>query len=345
MPTASRPSATPQLPPGVRRILICRTDNIGDVVLTLPLAGYIKQTWPQIEVGFLVRAYAAPVVRLSAAVDCVLARETAEAEHLLAGWDMVIFAFPDKQLARAAKRARVPWRVGSSHRLYHWLYCNRRAHFSRVKSDWHEAQLNFKLLTPFGIDLQPSVADLIAWGGLQAPPREQVKDWLDQRTCFVLHPKSNGNGREWPIARFVELVRAFAADAQVSFVLTGSKAEGEWLAQAAPELFKSANVRNACGKLDLQQLAALIAHADGLVASGTGPLHMAAALGQRCLGLFPPIAPIHIARWGAVGARAQNLSAASRCDSCNGAQSCCCMAQISAEQVAQVLAGWRQQAA
>ncbi|GAA0415545.1 hypothetical protein ACFOY5_02580 [Massilia aurea] len=25
------------------RILICRTDNIGDVVLTLPLAGYLKQ--------------------------------------------------------------------------------------------------------------------------------------------------------------------------------------------------------------------------------------------------------------------------------------------------------------
>ena len=46
-----------------KHILICRTDNIGDVVLPLPLAGYLKQRFPDARIGFLCRAYAAPAAR------------------------------------------------------------------------------------------------------------------------------------------------------------------------------------------------------------------------------------------------------------------------------------------
>jgi ADP-heptose:LPS heptosyltransferase len=45
----------------VRRVLICRTDNIGDVVLTLPLAGCLRERIPEVSVDFLCRAYAAPM--------------------------------------------------------------------------------------------------------------------------------------------------------------------------------------------------------------------------------------------------------------------------------------------
>ena len=333
--------------PALSRILICRTDNIGDVVLTLPLAGFLKQAIPGVQVDMVCRAYAAPVVRCCRHIDRVLALEELDIDRLFRdeAYDTVIFAFQHRAIGRAARRAHVPNRVGSSHRLHHWISCNRLAHFSRVRSSLHEAQLNFALLKPLGIDHQPALDAIWPLYGLDAPRDAGVGHLFDRsRFNLILHPKSNGNGREWPLARYTELAALLQADPGIALFVTGSRAEGELLAREAPALLASPNVRNLCGEVGLDGLVALIGMADGLVASGTGPLHIAAALGRPTLGLFPPIKPIDIARWGALGRQASSLSAAQACGACADARQCRCMDAIGAQQVAQVVAGWRAQA-
>ncbi len=330
--------------PALSRVLICRTDNIGDVVLTLPLAGFLKQAIPGIRVDMVCRDYAAPVVRCCRHVDRVLALEELDIDRLFRdeAYDTVIFAFPNRAIGRAARRAHVPNRVGSSHRLHHWISCNRLAHFSRARSILHEAQLNFALLKPVGIDHQPTLDAIWPLYGLRAPDGAGVGHLVDRlRFNLILHPKSNGNGREWPLARYTELAAMLGSDPGVAVWITGSRAEGELLAREAPALLASPNVRNLCGQVDLHGLVALIGMADGLVASGTGPLHIAAALGTPTLGLFPPVKPIDIGRWGALGRNAMSLSGGQACTTCTGAQHCRCMEAISVSQVAQVIAGWR----
>ncbi len=328
-----------------KRILICRTDNIGDVVLTLPMAGYLKQRHPGVKIDFLVRNYAAGVVRQSRFVDRVLTIEE-HADHrrmfVEGDYDTVIFAFAHRRLAQAARRARVANRVGTSHRLFHLFSCNRLAHFSRIRSMLHEAQLNFMLLKPLDMGHIPALADIPALYGLEAPRLAEV-DALAAQAPFnvVLHPKSNGNGREWPLERYTELARLLQAESCVTLWVTGSAAEGDVMARGAPELLAMPNVRNLCGRFDLAELTALIGAADGLVASGTGPLHIGAALGRPVLGLFPPIKPIDPARWGALGAQAQSLCADKRCERCSP-KSCSCMRAISARQVATIVLGWRE---
>ncbi len=332
------------MPPALSRILICRTDNIGDVVLTLPLAGFLKQSIPGVKVDMLCRAYAAPVVGCCRFIDRTLALEEVDIDRLFheERYDTVIFAFANRALSRAAWRAGVPNRVGSSHRLHHWLTCNRLAHFSRVRSRLHEAQLNFALLKPLGIDYIPPLAEIPAWYGLQAPRLPDATELFAAAPFnLILHPKSNGNGREWPLRRYTELAAMLAGDPGIAIWITGSRAEGELLARDAAPLLASPNVRNLCGRYDLRGLVALIGSADGLIASGTGPLHMAAALGRNTLGLFPPVQPIDIARWGALGTHATSLSAERACSSCTGAQTCTCMEAISAAQVAETVFRWR----
>lgn len=317
-------------------------------MLTLPLAGYLKQSIPGVQVDMLCRGYAAPVVNCCTFIDRTLAVETVDIDRLFAdgAYDTVIFAFPDRALGRAARRAKVPNRVGSSHRLHHWLTCNRLAHFSRVRSQLHEAQLNFALLKPLGIDHVPTLAEIGPLYGLQAP-RLPETDELAAAAPFnlILHPKSNGNGREWPLAHYAELAALLSSDPGITVWVTGSRAEGELLARDGGALLAHPNVRNLCGRFDLRGLVALIGVADGLIASGTGPLHVAAALGRNTLGLFPPIEPIHIGRWGALGTNATSLSGAQRCGNCTGVQACTCMAAISPAQVADVVLGWRGRAA
>lgn len=328
------------------RILICRTDNIGDVVLTLPLAGYLKQRWPGATVDLVCRSYAAPVVAQCRHIDHVLTFEKGDdPAPLFAGqaYDIVIFAFPNRALAKAARRAGVAERVGTSHRLFHWLTCNRLAHFNRSRSQLHEAQLNFALLRPLGIDVTPTLAQIVPLYGLQAPLRPAAESLRAQAPFnLILHAKSNGNGREWPLSHYEALARQLASVPGVAIWLTGSAAEGEIVRRAAPGLLALANVRDLFGTVDLAGLTALIGVADGLIASGTGPLHVAAALGRPALGLFPPIQPIDIPRWGALGERAQSLAAPERCATCDGNASCACMAAIGVERVAAVVLEWRQ---
>lgn len=330
---------TPSMPTPFGHILICRTDNIGDVVLTLPLAGFLKSRYPGIRIDMLVRAYAAPVVRHCRFVDNVIEYDPAGDPAAAIGharYDTILFAFPNRRLAMAARRARIPNRVGTSHRLYHWLTCNKLAHFSRVKSALHEAQLNFALLRPLGIDHVPSLAEIPALYGLSAPVSSSTGGHN-----FILHPKSNGNGREWPLGHYTELARELAAYPDITLSVTGSAAEGALLAQQAPELLAMPNVRNLCGSLDLEGLLALIGASDGLVASGTGPLHMSAALGRPTLGLFPPLKPIDPARWGALGEQARVLCVERPCGKCTDPQACTCMHAITPGQVAEVLLEWK----
>ena len=333
--------------PTLSRVLICRTDNIGDVVLTLPLAGYLKQLVPGVQIDFVCRAYAAPVVRQCRFVDRVLAlEELGDRQRMFAegGYDTVIFACPNRRLALAARRARVANRVGTSHRLQHWLTCNRLAHFSRARSALHEAQLNFELLRPLGINHIPALSEIPALYGLEAPRRPEA-DMLRALAKFnlILHPKSNGNGREWPLARYAELARLLQSEPDISVWVTGSIAEGELFTREAPELLAMPNVRNLCGRFSLHGLSALIGAADGLIASGTGPLHIGAALGRPVLGLFPPVKPIDPARWGALGTQARSLCAAQRCPTCTGNDDCVCMQNIAAGEVAGIVLGWRTQ--
>jgi ADP-heptose:LPS heptosyltransferase len=326
------------------RILICRTDNIGDVVLTLPLAGYLKGRFPQARIDLLCRAYVAPAMRHSQHLDNVITvEESGDLAGLFAAgdYDTVIFAFPDRRLARAAKLARVPNRVGTSHRLYHWLTCNRLAHFSRVKSDLHEAQLNFALLRALGIEHIPQLADIPSLYGLATPHRAAVDALLTPgRRHVILHPKSNGSAREWPLGHFTALARELGATPDMRLFVTGSAAEGTLLAQQAPALLALPNVENLCGKLDLDGLLALIGACDGLVACSTGPMHLSAALGRPTLGLFPPIKPIDPARWGPLGTQAEVLCAPQPCAGCNDTATCTCMQAITPQAVAARVRAW-----
>ncbi|HIL17089.1 MAG TPA: ADP-heptose--LPS heptosyltransferase, partial [Deltaproteobacteria bacterium] len=53
----------------MKRILLIRTDRIGDTVLTLPAATALKAAFPEVQIRFLARNYTEPLVRLYQDVD------------------------------------------------------------------------------------------------------------------------------------------------------------------------------------------------------------------------------------------------------------------------------------
>ena len=61
-----------------KTVVISRTDAIGDVILTLPLAGVLKQYWPHLKIIFLVKNYTRPLVERSQHVDEIWSDESFE---------------------------------------------------------------------------------------------------------------------------------------------------------------------------------------------------------------------------------------------------------------------------
>lgn len=327
-----------------QHIIISRTDNIGDVVLTLPMAAIIKQQWPQCKVSFLARDYVKDVISACPNVDAFISWDrlqqlsTAEAAKNLTSADTIIHVAPNKHIAKLAKHAGIQNRIGSSHRIYHWCTCNQRVNFSRKKSQLHEAQLNLALFKPLGLPTQASLAELTQLTHLNkntalAPA---VTELLQTgKKNIVLHPLSNGNSKEWPLTKFAELITLLADDSY-HVIITGTPNEQERLADF---LQQHPQVTNAVGKLSLHDFIDLLGAVDGVVVNSTGPLHIAAALGQQVLGLFPPDKGKDPGRWGPLGKNASYLLAR---EDVNGQQQTAtnCMQTISAASVKTVIESW-----
>jgi ADP-heptose:LPS heptosyltransferase len=70
-----------------------------------------------------------------------------------------------------------------------------------------------------------------------------------------------------------------------------------------------------------------------LVACSTGPLHIAAFIGIRAVGLFSPRKPIHPGRWQPLGKNVSVLLNNPACPECKKKKNCMCIQQISVERV------------
>jgi len=110
---------------------------------------------------------------------------------------------------------------------------------------------------------------------------------------IALNPGAGRAAKRWPPARFAELARRLRADlGATALVLWGPAELGE--AQA---------IARDSGALlapptDLPALLALLRRTRVLVAADTGPLHLAAALGVACVGLYGPTDPSRTGPYG-----------------------------------------------
>lgn len=325
-----------------KTIVVSRTDSIGDVMLTLPICAWLKEQFADCKVIFLGKGYTKPIVEAYDWVDqfedwadYLNVPKTDKIQQFRAlNADVIIHAFPDKEIASLAKKARTPVRVGTSHRSYHLLTCSHRVNFSRKKSDLHEAQLNFELLRPLGLKTIPTLGELIeTTSGFKPNKVDLPKEFVELENYTVLHPKSQGSAREWPIEKYLELAEALTK-LNRNVIFTGTQKEGDLFRDLLPS---NAKILDSTGKLTLQQLMTLIQSADGIVACSTGPLHIGGFTGIRTVGLFSPKRPIHPGRWKALGKDVRILVKDKDCESCKKGKACKCIEEIGVNQVLEQL--------
>ena len=333
-----------------KRIILSKTNQIGDVLMGLAVANYIKSISKNCEIYFLSTSYTKDLIDYFPAVYHFLnwdelKRDESQAIETLKSIkaDIIIHLRAQKQIARIAKRADIPLRIGSMYRIYNWIYCSKLMSISRSK--WirkHDVEFDLDYLK--AIIPKYSKPDMRKIQKLLEfevnNPEVHISKLIDPKKFnLILHPKTATQlgKREWPVERYIELVQVLPKDKYKIFV-TGTESEGKLINNK----FKDLEVCLLTGKFSVSELIQLISCCDGLVAASTGPLHIAAALGIHTLGFFTQLVGESPTRWGPIGKKAQYIVSDPPCQYClsRNVDKCECIQTITASRVLDLINGW-----
>ena len=331
-----------------RKVLIVRSDRIGDVVLTLPMASVLKRRYPQVECWLMLQSYTAELAGFAHDVSGVLLYDEGGKakpffelvrEVRAKAFDAVVVVYPRPRLAWLMRLAGIPVRVGSGYRWYSFLF-NRRVYEHRRTAEKHEVQYNASLLRGLDCDVPERVAPRIQISETLRAEALALRNELGvgrRSRLIILHPGSGGSARDWSAENFAALASSLITNG-FTVTVTGSAAES-----ALVQKIVSASgglAKNMAGRCSLTQLAALISTANVFVSNSTGPLHIAAAVGTPVVAFYPPATVMSERRWGPLTEKKiVFVPNPALCRRCNGGacSSDECMNQISAAQAVEAV--------
>ncbi len=291
-----------------KNILIVRNDRIGDVVLSLPLAGLIKKHYPDCKVTFLLRNYTKDIANDHPSIDDVIILKEdngripvwKNVNQLKKGlFDASIIVYPTFITALIIFLARVKFRVGSGYRWYSFLF-NKKVFEHRKYAEKHELEYNVNLLKVFGIEENISTKNVLFDIHINKTSMEKVNKTLTdsgvefEKKIIIVHPGSGGSAIDLPIEKFSELVKNLSLLNEVNIIITGNEDEKN----ICSTISANTNAIDLSGKFNLSEIICLISLSEIFISNSTGPIHIAAALGKSTVGFYPKIRACSPERWG-----------------------------------------------
>jgi ADP-heptose:LPS heptosyltransferase len=340
--------------PPFKRIVLAKTTQLGDLVISLPMAAALKKRDPHCTVILMTNQKTIDVGRYCSDVDEVVA-EPGSTEELLVllkelKADIFIQLSKSRAMSEAARQAGIPVRIGSAFRVYNWWLCTHLVAVSGTLSGLNKRLLDLRHLLPLGIrvdDLQRVQALYhLAPPALHANTSASIPGQLAQgRKAIILSPSLiTAKAHQWPLEFYSRLIRSLDP-ARFHWFICGVPDDRHDLQALLDRHLGDANVTDMVGALPMAEFISFISACDGLIAGSTGPLHLAAALGIHTLGLFQS-RKTDIARWQPVGRSASILHSDVRClgerRSADGkhAIACPCIVAIEPDSVARRVLGW-----
>ena len=304
------------------RILIVRTDQIGDLVLFIPFLRALRSAFPSHKISLVVRDLAGALFQ-----DCPYVDE--------------VITFRHKSFKRNLfYRLRFLWRIRGGG---YGMVLNPMS-FREVQGDqmvaWTSSQkrIGFDTRHPNMWGLEKLLGDR-CYSQLVKYPLELEGTHELAMNSYFLHSLDVDNDPEWPHLWLTEGETALAVDKHlgghdwkriVSFFVDSSDPHRSWPAEASarlvarvlnryPEMHavilgilpvdlnlsaenKSATIINLTGRTTLREACAIVRVSSLVVANETGAIHLAAALGTRSIsitggghfGVFVPYPKVHL---------------------------------------------------
>jgi ADP-heptose:LPS heptosyltransferase len=291
-----REGATPRIAgPAVgvpSRILVTRLRQIGDVILTLPVVGALRNAFPSARIDYLAEEVPAQAALGHPALTCVIVLRPWPGAAILpaspgvlarlraARYDWVIDLYGNPRSAAIAAWSGAPVRIGPDRRGRRRLYTHPVPSPGPVSAVLH----HLASLRAVGLSPLPSSPRLHLSGEELALGRARLDAALPEGPPRVgLHVGNRWAAKRWPEERFAALLRALPRLGARGAVLAGPGEE-----DLARRVAEGAPGTPVISGLPLRHYWGVLASLDALVTNDGSPLHAGPALRVPTVGLLGP---------------------------------------------------------
>ncbi len=291
----------------MRRILLIRTDRMGDLLMTLPAVRAMRKAFPEAQITLLMKKELFPLLEHHPDLDRLLPWEgISEGWGTLWRWsrrlhrerfDAAVIFNPAKFFHLAVFLAGIPVRIGYRRKLPWTLTAS--IPDTKASRLGHESDYNLELVQLLGAresDKAPSL-----------PVGEEARGELDlllarcgapaEKPWVALHPWTSNPVKGWSMNRFEEVARGLQQQG-VGVLVIGTPEEK---APQPPWRIQGDQIINLTGRLPLKLLPALLARCRLLVSNDSGPVHVAAGVGTPVVVVAPGLHEKNLQRWRPLG--------------------------------------------
>jgi len=299
------------------KILVTRTDRIGDLVLTTPVFKALKEKFPTSKVSCLTFLENREIVEGNPYLEEVLLYDKKGSEK---GWwgqllfslklrkkefDIVIHCHGTNRMHLLGWLAGIPVRIGYDRRAS-WALTQTYS-YNKKEGQKHESEYLFDLLEVLDVQVPASLETYF-------PITDRFRASLENLLAFykvekaipiiVLSPSASDQTKMWPAKYFGELVTRLDQEGKSTFIAIG-KREDRGLVSSLREN-TSVSVIDFSGRLSLGMLGALLKRSNLLVSNDSGPVHIAGAVGCPVVSIFGRHqAGLNAKRWEPLAAHSQ----------------------------------------
>ncbi len=343
---------SPPLPADIKKILVIKLVAIGDLVVALPTLRALKQSFPHAHLALMTTPRVREVVEGCPYLDEIIYYDILGKDKGVTGLIKLIRTLKGKGFDLAMEldhyyriTSLITYFSGIKNRAGFDLPGQGRRGLVTIKSpyliDRHEVEAFLEMAKTVGAKDAPTELVPI-W--VSEEDKKYVDSFFEQNKIqtddFVvaIHPGTGPSAtcRRWAAGRFAGLADWLIKEYKAKVIFTGAPSEVELVNSILAFMCEKPIV--AAGRTSLKQLAEIARRCRLFISVDTGPLHVAAAMGTRVIGLYGPNVP---SKWGPYGEGHLTIYKQLSCSPCTrqylGQVSRCqnpiCMEQITVEDV------------
>lgn len=290
----------------LRKILLVRTDNIGDVLLLTPSINSIKRKNPNARIDVLVRPLAKDVLKNNPDISNILISRASWFAKTFSLLD-VYFLFKDILKIRRSQYDLIVDFRGDFRNIFFYLYLGRGkyrlsydrsggsyllTHCISYEENMHIFEKNYILIKELGVSFFNSqmVVKLNKFDRQRFNKKFNKIIQKHGKLLIGIHPGASSFTRRWQINKYAALIIKLSEIYDCTFYISGDNNEIE-LGSEIKSLSKLNNVYDLTGKLSLLELSILLKKTNLLICNETGIMHLSVALKTKTLTLFGPQLP------------------------------------------------------
>ena len=336
-----------------RRILIVRTDRIGDVLLSTPVIKALRDHYPLSYIAMIVSVQTKDLVEGNPYLDRVIVFDKDKQHKGLfrtlsfskklkqMQFDVAIILHPTMRVHFICFLAGIKERIGYDRKAPYFL--TKTIPHTKQNGLKHEVEYNFDLLKPLGITTvyrelympikmssERLVEDLLKQAGIT--PQDKI---------VVVNPAASCISKRWPLQKFSEVIDRLMSAYPYLKVLIITDSIQRPIAEELLSLTESKPI-DVSGRFNLSQLASLFKRCALVISNDSGPVHLSVAVGTPVISIFgrnqPGLGP---RRWGPLGKSDVVLHKKTECAPCLAhacQQDFKCLEAVSVEEVLSVAA-------